>query len=317
MGPISGRSNLAGELWTRMVYAKSKKLRLKNWEQTIQEKFGNTLRQLPKNGAANVFIEHAPANCTWKQNKCYQCWNFTTISGGYRNRVVGLCNLAARSGNPIPTRFLGPVDCSKIPGQDCSSETSFNLPSISHQLIQTQSQTIIVLGSFSILLSTSRNEGGVTWKSIFLLDIEKEGKNLHHGLPHSFKKLEVLLEKTLFFKKIIFVTLYHRSLFRTTNRIVSRERSSIFYQQLFSGRPKPFIHSCQINRIQISWHFPLKKPKRSRFSHCRQKPASLTPAQEEEDGDGEPHTDCQAVTRPIVEISTPSPFPSPPPHHSF
>jgi hypothetical protein len=47
-----------------MVYAKSKKLRLKNWEQTIQEKFGNTLRQLPKNGAANVFIEHAPANCT-------------------------------------------------------------------------------------------------------------------------------------------------------------------------------------------------------------------------------------------------------------
>jgi hypothetical protein len=37
MGPHSGRSNLAGEHKTRMVYAKSKKLKLKNWEQTIDE----------------------------------------------------------------------------------------------------------------------------------------------------------------------------------------------------------------------------------------------------------------------------------------
>jgi hypothetical protein len=42
---------------------------------------------------------------------------------GDRNRFLGmnfasLCSLAGRYDNPIPTRFLGPIDCLKIPAQD-------------------------------------------------------------------------------------------------------------------------------------------------------------------------------------------------------
>ncbi len=41
----------------------------------------------------------------------------------HRNRFQGinstsLCSLAGRFDNPIPTRFLAPIDCLKIPAQD-------------------------------------------------------------------------------------------------------------------------------------------------------------------------------------------------------
>ncbi len=74
-----------------------------------------------------------------------QCWNFTTIYGGLetsRNSVVvpafqspnvqtfkepknrsqginfvSLCSLVGQYDNPIPTRFIAPIDCLKIPAQ--------------------------------------------------------------------------------------------------------------------------------------------------------------------------------------------------------
>jgi len=56
-------------------------------------------------------------------SKAHQCWNFIRIYGDYRNRVgIGLSYLparlhrwAGRYDNSVPTRFLFPVDCSKIP----------------------------------------------------------------------------------------------------------------------------------------------------------------------------------------------------------
>ncbi len=34
-----------------------------------------------------------------------------------RNRSANLCGLAGPYDNPIPTRFLAPIDCSTIPAQ--------------------------------------------------------------------------------------------------------------------------------------------------------------------------------------------------------
>ncbi len=55
----------------------------------------------------------------------FQCW-ILKQSTGARNRVgtelssrpARLCSLAGRYDNPIPTRFLAPIDCYKIPAQD-------------------------------------------------------------------------------------------------------------------------------------------------------------------------------------------------------
>ncbi len=48
--------------------------------------------------------------------------NFKTFKEP-KNRFQGinsasLCSLAGRYDNPIPTRFLAPIDCLKIPAQD-------------------------------------------------------------------------------------------------------------------------------------------------------------------------------------------------------
>jgi hypothetical protein len=37
------------------------------------------------------------------------------------------CSLAGRYNNPIPTRFLAPIDCSKIPTQTSKTGGDFNL----------------------------------------------------------------------------------------------------------------------------------------------------------------------------------------------
>jgi hypothetical protein len=56
-----------------------------------------------------------------------------------RNRIQGmhsasLCSLAGRYDNPIPTRFLAPIDCLKIPaleisqrGDDSRNQAAFSI----------------------------------------------------------------------------------------------------------------------------------------------------------------------------------------------
>ncbi len=61
---------------------------------------------------------------TWYQNWTTR-WYFKTYKEP-RNRFQGidfasLCNPASRYDNPIPTRFLVPIDCSKIPALYCCS----------------------------------------------------------------------------------------------------------------------------------------------------------------------------------------------------
>jgi hypothetical protein len=50
-----------------------------------------------------------------------QCWNFRTISGGLGTELsywaASICILAGRYDNLVPTRFLAPIDCYKIPAE--------------------------------------------------------------------------------------------------------------------------------------------------------------------------------------------------------
>jgi hypothetical protein len=64
-------------------------------------------------------------SCVWSsmdaENICQTvlCPNFRQCMGGLGTGSTGppsLCSLAARYDNPIPARFLAPIDCSKIPG---------------------------------------------------------------------------------------------------------------------------------------------------------------------------------------------------------
>ncbi len=57
-----------------------------------------------------------------------------------RNRFQGLnsaslCSLAGRYDYPTPTRFLAPIDCSKIPAQDSCPPLSLYLPSLTSNAI--------------------------------------------------------------------------------------------------------------------------------------------------------------------------------------
>jgi hypothetical protein len=57
-----------------------------------------------------------------------------------RNRFQGndsasLCSLAGRYDNPIPTRFLAPIDCSKIPAQ--TSLKTLKMGDISKEVAKT------------------------------------------------------------------------------------------------------------------------------------------------------------------------------------
>jgi hypothetical protein len=45
-----------------------------------------------------------------------------------------LCSQAGRYDNPIPTRFLAPVDCLKIPAQDQKRRYQFRQPMQSSEL---------------------------------------------------------------------------------------------------------------------------------------------------------------------------------------
>ncbi len=65
-----------------------------------------------------------------------QCWNFITIYGA-RIRVgtelpyrpASLCGTAYRYDNPIPTWFVAPIDCSKIPAQQVQIGSIFSTKS--------------------------------------------------------------------------------------------------------------------------------------------------------------------------------------------
>jgi hypothetical protein len=71
------------------------------------------------------------------------CWAKTVFLKEPWNRFLGiksasLCSLVGRYDNPIPTQFLAPLECLKIPALESSSRLCRNFESLESSSLQTR-----------------------------------------------------------------------------------------------------------------------------------------------------------------------------------